>query len=141
MVQKFSLFLMLFFITGCFGSEPTSANLETFKQTNNSNMAQHIFTRDYSAVGLALKVNMNVNGRKIGGLRPGQSLSTYTPAGKTIIVAEMQLDTGKFTITGDSEPGKTYRYKVTANNNNWKQALCGLECTSGGSWKVIPENF
>ena len=34
-----SSFLMLFFITGCFGSEPTSANLETVKQTNNSNMA------------------------------------------------------------------------------------------------------
>tara|TARA_B100000780_G_C20967111_1_gene386099 strand:- start:170 stop:595 length:426 start_codon:yes stop_codon:yes gene_type:complete len=141
MAQKFSLFLMLFFITGCLGSEPTSANLEAFKQTNNSNMAQHIFTRDYSAVGMVLKVNISINGRKIGGMRPGQSISAYAPAGSTVIVAEMLLDGGKFTINGNSEPGKTYRYKVTANNNNWKQALCGLDCTSGGSWKVIPKNF
>ena len=141
MVRIFSVCLSLFLLTGCFGSAPTSANIGSFKQENISNGANHIFTRDYSAVGMAFKVNISINGRKVGGMRPGQSISAYAPAGRTVIVAEMPFDTGEFTITGESEAGKTYRYKVTGNNNNWKQALCGLECTAGGSWKVIPENF
>jgi hypothetical protein len=116
--------------------------ISTSVQKQTSGVAQHIITRDKSAVGLFLKVNIDLNGFKVGSLRPGQTISIKLPAGKTTLTTSMFGDTGNFTFVGITESSKTYRYTITSANQGWKQSLCGWDCIDGGgSWKVIASGY
>ena len=121
---------------------PTSFSTQKNVQKQTSGVAQHVITRDKSAVGLFLKVNIDLNGFKVGSLRPGQTISIKLPAGKTTLTTSMFGDTGNFTFVGITESSKTYRYTITSANQGWKQSLCGWDCIDGGgSWKVIASGY
>lgn len=134
------IILGLFLVAGC-SSDPTTGNISNYAQTNSTDTARHIFTRDRSFVAIALKIKVYINGREVGRLRPGQTISVDVPAGPTLIVVEQVADTGNFIVNGDAKIGNTYKYTITANSKIWKSALCGICSGSGGSWKVIPEGY
>ena len=141
-MKRYFIFLSLFLLGACQWSEPSTANLASYSESVTTDTARHIFTRDNSLVAALLKIKVKINGREAGRLGIGQTISVDVPAGPTTVVTELFGDSGNFTVTGDAKSGKTDRYIITANNNAWKQALCGTLCLDGGgSFKIIPEGY
>jgi len=156
LIRKFSLFAILVsLVTGCASAGPDVYNVPKYnvpKTPHVQDQARIIVNRNTDFLYLALSARVFVDGRQIGELSRGETISTDVNPGRVTVTTDTAISSGRYSVSLNAEQNAEYQFEVSpfgalgsaaagsANKNNGLFKIRGIGFkTYGPAQTTTPE--